>query len=104
MVANRVRVPTTYPLSPQAFCDTLVKLVAPLPACDRVSMGFPGVVRSGVVLQRRRIFRDDRRVPAPRSQNSSLRLGLALTRVKRSRNDSASRFESPTMPIFKAST
>ncbi|MDA8291489.1 MAG: ROK family protein [Actinomycetota bacterium] len=50
IVADRVRVPTTYPLPPDAFVEALVRLVAPLPHYDRVSIGFPGVVRSGRVL------------------------------------------------------
>jgi len=50
MVADRVRVPTTYPLSPETLLSTLVKLVQPLPEADRVSAGFPGMVRRGVVL------------------------------------------------------
>jgi polyphosphate glucokinase len=47
IVADRVRVPTRYPLAPQAFVDTLYELSRPLPAYDRVSVGFPGVVRAG---------------------------------------------------------
>ncbi len=53
MVAKRVRVPTTYPMPPAGdggLVETLAKLVAPLPLADRVSVGFPGMVRRGVVL------------------------------------------------------
>lgn len=50
MEATRVRVPTTYPLSPRALVKTLVDLVEPLPSYDRISVGFPGVVRGGRVL------------------------------------------------------
>lgn len=50
MVADRVRVDTTYPLSPSAFVDAVGALVAPLPSYARVSVGFPGVVRGGHVL------------------------------------------------------
>lgn len=50
MVADRVRVPTTYPLPPHAFVEALHELVKPLPAYDRVSVGFPGVVRKGRIL------------------------------------------------------
>ena len=50
LMADRVRVLTTYPCPPEALVDTLVALVAPLPAFDRVSIGFPGVVRKGIVL------------------------------------------------------
>lgn len=46
---ERVRVATTYPCPPTKLVDDLVTLVEPLPAADRVSVGFPGVVRGGVV-------------------------------------------------------
>jgi polyphosphate glucokinase len=50
MVADRVVVKTTYPCPPAKLVDDLAALVAPLPAADRVSAGFPGMVRSGIVL------------------------------------------------------
>jgi polyphosphate glucokinase len=50
MVADRVRVPTRYPLGPDTLVKTLTKLVQPLPEADRVSAGFPGMVRGGIVL------------------------------------------------------
>jgi polyphosphate glucokinase len=53
MVADRVRVATKYPMPPSGeggMVPTLAKLVAPLPPSDRVSVGFPGMVREGVVL------------------------------------------------------
>jgi polyphosphate glucokinase len=50
MVADRVSVPTPYPLPPQRLLDTLVELIRPLPGFERVSAGFPGVVRKGRVL------------------------------------------------------
>lgn len=50
MVADRVRIPTTYPCPPDAMVGKLVGLVAPLRDYDRVSVGFPGVVRKGHVL------------------------------------------------------
>ena len=46
---ERVRVATTYPCPPTKLVADLVALVQPLPAADRVSVGFPGVVRGGVV-------------------------------------------------------
>jgi polyphosphate glucokinase len=49
-VAGRVRVPTTYPMPPHELVHTLTKLVAKLPEGDRVSCGFPGMVRLGHVL------------------------------------------------------
>jgi polyphosphate glucokinase len=50
MAADRVKVATTYPMSPEDMVQTLVKLVKPLPEADRVSCGFPGMVRNGHVL------------------------------------------------------
>ena len=50
MVADRVRVPSTYPMPPSKLVDTLATLVMPLPDADRVSAGFPGMVRGGKVL------------------------------------------------------
>ncbi len=53
MVAPRVRIATTYPLPPTGDGSLLTKLgrlVAKLPPADRVSAGFPGMVRNGVVL------------------------------------------------------
>jgi len=53
MVADRVRVSTTYPMPPTGkggLVPTLTTLVEPLPEADRVSIGFPGMVRKGLVL------------------------------------------------------
>jgi polyphosphate glucokinase len=50
MVADRVKIPTPYPLPPDQLVASLKKLVAPLPAAVRASVGFPGMVRGGVVL------------------------------------------------------
>lgn len=50
MLADRVRVDTPYPCSPDQFVETVTTLVEPLPESARVSVGFPGMVRKGVVL------------------------------------------------------
>ena len=50
MLTERVRVETPRGLRPELLVDTLVKLVEPLPAYERVSVGFPGVVRGGKVI------------------------------------------------------
>jgi polyphosphate glucokinase len=50
MLTERVRVETPPHCSPKLMVKTLAALVAPLPAADRVSVGFPGVVRRGVVV------------------------------------------------------
>jgi polyphosphate glucokinase len=49
-VADRVRVPTTYPMSPELMVEKLVGLAKKLPEADRVSAGFPGMVRRGLIL------------------------------------------------------
>ncbi len=50
MVVERVRVETPRPAPPETMVAALVELVRPLPAYDRVSIGFPGVVRDGRVV------------------------------------------------------
>ncbi len=50
LMAKRVRTKTTYPCPPDALVDALEALVARLRGYDRVSAGFPGVVRKGIVL------------------------------------------------------
>jgi polyphosphate glucokinase len=50
MEHERVRVDTPYPLSPEKLVDTIRGLLSQLPAFDRVSLGFPGMVRDGKVL------------------------------------------------------
>lgn len=49
MRGEPVRVETPQPATPQATVEALVKLVEPLGNFDRVSIGFPGVVRSGSI-------------------------------------------------------
>ncbi len=44
-----VRVETPHPLDPEKLVAALKDLVAPLPRWDRVAVGFPGVVRHGVL-------------------------------------------------------
>jgi polyphosphate glucokinase len=48
-IHDRVRVVTTFPLPPDKLVSDLGTLVEPLPAYDRVSVGFPGAVRHGKV-------------------------------------------------------
>jgi len=45
-----VRAPTQYPMRPQQLVARLTKLTVGLPSFQRVSAGFPGMVRSGHVL------------------------------------------------------
>jgi polyphosphate glucokinase len=50
MVVDRVRVPTPHPCPPAALLRALATLIAPLPAADRIAIGFPGVIRDGHVI------------------------------------------------------
>ena len=50
MLVERVIAPTPYPCTPKILLNALADLIAPLPGFQRVSVGFPGVVRDGVVL------------------------------------------------------
>lgn len=50
MVAGRNRVDTPSQPAPQLVVDLLLALVGPLGSFDRISVGFPGVVREGQVL------------------------------------------------------
>lgn len=50
MVAGPARVVTPHPSTPDAVVSVLAELVAPLAPFQRISIGFPGVVRAGAVL------------------------------------------------------
>lgn len=49
MLTDRARVPTPHPCPPEALIDAVAGLVTGFPAFDRISIGFPGVVRDGRV-------------------------------------------------------
>lgn len=51
MTTDRVRVDTPYPCPPDLLVSTLSDLVRPLLAVHRVSVGFPGLVRHGHVIE-----------------------------------------------------
>ncbi len=50
MITDRLRVATPAPAPAKVLVDALVGLVAPLGGFERVSIGFPGVVRDGRVM------------------------------------------------------
>lgn len=50
MIAERVRIPTPYPCPPEKLIEIVEDLTSQLPPADRSSLGFPGLVRNGVVL------------------------------------------------------
>ena len=49
MIHDRVRVDTPKNVTPQTLVTLIGSLVSELPRFDRVSVGFPGVVRNGVI-------------------------------------------------------
>ena len=49
MLTDRVRVKTPHPCTPSQMVDILVELVKPLGEFDRISVGFPGVTRRGII-------------------------------------------------------
>jgi len=50
MITERLRVVTQHPVTPDGLVEALTKLIEPLGAFDYVSVGFPGVVRSGKII------------------------------------------------------
>ena len=49
-LTERLRVPTPEPATPSRLLAALDKLRAQMPEFDRVSVGYPGVIKRGVVL------------------------------------------------------
>ncbi|HEV2463408.1 MAG TPA: ROK family protein [Acidobacteriaceae bacterium] len=49
-LCDRVRIPTPRPATPSLMLAGLNKLRKQVPACDRVSVGFPGVIKHGKTL------------------------------------------------------
>lgn len=50
MLTERVRIETPHPCNPKVLVETLGTLVSTLPAYDRVSVGFPGLIRHGKIV------------------------------------------------------
>ena len=50
MHAPAVAVPTPYPLTPAGLIEVFKEIAAKLPKADRITVGFPGMVRHGVVV------------------------------------------------------
>ncbi|QJD59692.1 ROK family protein [Pseudomonas sp. gcc21] len=50
LLSERLRVLTPHPCLPSVLIDTVVELVAPCPAYNRISIGFPGAIRNGLIL------------------------------------------------------
>jgi polyphosphate glucokinase len=50
LLAQQVRTPTPKPATPEAVLASIARLANSAPRFDRVSVGFPGVVRAGAVV------------------------------------------------------
>lgn len=50
MIVDKVWIKTPYPNTPTTMLRALQSLIEPLPNFDRITVGFPGVVRNGYVL------------------------------------------------------
>ena len=50
MVAERVYIDTPYPFKPKTLIETMAKIAETLPTFDRISIGFPGVVRNNQII------------------------------------------------------
>jgi polyphosphate glucokinase len=50
MIADRLRVPTPYPMAPEQFVEVLAGLAEQLPPADRATIGMPGMIRHGRVI------------------------------------------------------
>jgi len=59
MISERVRVETPLPCPPGVLLEKFKELIAQLPPFDRVSVGFPGVVRKGVTLSCKNLGSDE---------------------------------------------
>lgn len=75
----RVRVDTPYPLSPQKLLLEIQDLLSELPSFDRVSVGFPGMVRNGRILSAPHFISPDGPggTPAPKLVRAWERFDLA---------------------------
>jgi polyphosphate glucokinase len=49
MLVEKVRIDTPYPCPPEVLIESLRRLAGALPECHRASVGFPGLIRKGVV-------------------------------------------------------
>jgi len=50
LVSDRLRVETPHPCTPEILVNSLYGLVSPLENFDRISVGFPGVIRHGKII------------------------------------------------------
>ena len=59
MLTDRVRVKTPHPITKEMLLDMIVELVKPLGPFDRISVGFPGMTRRGIIYTAPNLGTDD---------------------------------------------
>ena len=94
-----VRTPTPYPLRPDHLVSALVELASGLPAYQRVSAGFPGMVREGRLLSAPHFISPAG--PAASHHSNSKRRGRISSSRMLWRPLWASLAASPTMPTSR---
>jgi polyphosphate glucokinase len=97
MCGEQVRVPTPRPADPDTLVAALCALVAPLLPVDRVSVGFPGMVRAGRVLSAPNLVRPPGGDGAPDPDAVAAWAGFSLAAVLESE------FGAPTHVVNDAS-
>ena len=50
LLVKKMRIETTYPFTPEKLLATAEQIAAAMPKADRVTVGLPGMVRNGVVI------------------------------------------------------
>lgn len=95
MITERVRVDTPYPCPPERLVAEIQQLCADLPRSQRVSVGFPGVIRGGKVLRVTALSRLTYGGPTDPGMASHWR-GFPLA------NNLAEMFETPTKVVNDA--
>ncbi|WP_150277466.1 ROK family protein [Halopseudomonas salina] len=80
MLTERLRIVTPHPCPPDLLLDLVTSLTRDMPAFNRISVGFPGVVRQGRVLTAANL-QSDEWIDFELAKQLSVRLGNYPTRV-----------------------
>lgn len=84
LLVDRVRMETPYPCPPELLVASIAELIAPLPRAHRASIGFPGLVRDGKVVEvpsLSRVSYDGIADPSLAAQWHGFDLGHALAHI-----------------------
>jgi polyphosphate glucokinase len=79
LLTDRIRIPTPEKRTPHNVVEALVELVGQLGQFDRVSVGFPGVIRRGIVLTAPHLGTEDwRDFPLAKTLNERLKVPVRI--------------------------